>query len=359
MRRLVLGLMTALSLSFMPVTAAIRRRRGPQLPQARRGRLPRLRPRGGCTSSVGHLPGRALHRGPHRQGAQGLPAPRRRRLVRRRRGGPGRWRSAATPSYEEWMGRSQLARALTAYGRSWFIPTKAERNQGARWVRCDVILMGGNTALAPLPYDAAPLVPNPITDSVRKCLTGKYYWTTCDRSHSWRASGDFNVRKGKYPTAKQMRAIAIKKCSPMVDQLQVPLGRAHQGGLEARLPDHGLLQQDDPVTRRAPHRGRPGRRPRRHPRAGPRGLSRGRGPGLPQAPGGRLPRLHARADVRRHRHHARGARARSPTPARWSRSRCCRTGSRGRSAARSTTSWTGSACRPVTSGWAGRCSSSP
>jgi hypothetical protein len=120
------------------------------------------------------------------------------------------------PAWEELLGRSELTRALTAYSRGWFRPTKAERDQGARWLRCDVIAYGGNTDLAPLPYVTAPLIPNPITDDVRKCLTGKFYSTTCIRSHVWRSAGDFNLRTGKYPTSKQMRAIAIKKCSPMV-----------------------------------------------------------------------------------------------------------------------------------------------
>ena len=214
MRRLVLGLMTALSLSFMPVTAASALAGDPNFHRPTEGDCHDYAYAGlyeqADTSPIVLCTERhtaKVHKVfllPDSVSWSDLDAVGRAMDKRCR------------TSFEELLGRSELTHALTAYGKAWFIPTKAERNQGARWVRCDVVLFGGNTALAPLAYDAAPLVPNPITDSVRKCLTGKYYWTTCERSHSWRASGDFNVRKGKYPTAKQMRAIAIKKCSPMV-----------------------------------------------------------------------------------------------------------------------------------------------
>lgn len=55
-----------------------------------------------------------------------------------------------SPAWREWLGWSDLTRALTAYSWAWFQPTKAERDQGARWVRCDVVLYGGNS-IAPLP----------------------------------------------------------------------------------------------------------------------------------------------------------------------------------------------------------------
>jgi hypothetical protein len=120
------------------------------------------------------------------------------------------------PAYYDALGRSELTRALTSYSMAWFMPTKAEKNQGARWVRCDVMLWGGNKRLAALPYDAAPLIPNPITTAVRRCLTATFWDTTCTAAHAWKATGDFNVRKGSFPTKKQMASIAVKKCPRLV-----------------------------------------------------------------------------------------------------------------------------------------------
>ncbi|MFN8193028.1 MAG: septum formation family protein [Nocardioidaceae bacterium] len=119
------------------------------------------------------------------------------------------------PAIDAALGRTELMRALTAYNPSVFIPTKAERQQGARWIRCDVFLWRG-TDLSPLPYDTAPLVPKPLTDNVRRCLNGKLYLTTCDAKHAWKATFDFNVRKGAYPNKTQMARIAGKKCSSHV-----------------------------------------------------------------------------------------------------------------------------------------------
>lgn len=120
------------------------------------------------------------------------------------------------PAWEALLGRTDLKRALTAYSQAAFIPTKAERSQGARWLRCDVILWRG-VGLAPLPYDTAPLVSKPLTDSIRRCLKAKtFYVTTCSSGHAFRATGDFRAPKGPYPTEKRFARIAQNRCPSLV-----------------------------------------------------------------------------------------------------------------------------------------------
>lgn len=120
------------------------------------------------------------------------------------------------PAWEDLLGRSDVKRALTAYSASVFIPTKAERNQGARWLRCDVILYRG-VGLSDLPYDAAPLVSNPITDDIARCLKAKtFYTTTCDAGHAFRATGSFRAPKGPYPSEKKFARIAQNRCPSLV-----------------------------------------------------------------------------------------------------------------------------------------------
>lgn len=122
------------------------------------------------------------------------------------------------PAWETLLGVNDRTQAMTAYGLAWFMPTVAERNAGARWFRCDVYVPAGSSALTPLKYDAAPLVPDPLTNFVRKCMKGKdFAYTSCNARHAWRAKGSFNLRKQKtYPTDKQIRRQALAKCPALV-----------------------------------------------------------------------------------------------------------------------------------------------
>ncbi len=116
------------------------------------------------------------------------------------------------PAWKKWMGRNQLTIALTAYSYGWYSPTQAQRDAGARWLRCDIILLKSK-GLAPLPKNKAPMIPAPITNKVRKCLNGSDYLTTsCSYKHQWRATGDFKMAKGRYPSATKFRKVAASRC---------------------------------------------------------------------------------------------------------------------------------------------------
>lgn len=116
------------------------------------------------------------------------------------------------PAWDAMLGVNALTRVLTPYGATVFKPTKSERTAGARWMRCDVFLYRG-TQVAPLPYDASPMVPSPLPKSLRRCLTAKFAWTNCTKTHIYKATGSFNLKKQPtYPTDRQIRRQAVQKC---------------------------------------------------------------------------------------------------------------------------------------------------
>jgi hypothetical protein len=121
------------------------------------------------------------------------------------------------PAWKEALGGSYASRAMTAYSWGWFIPTKAQRDRGARWIRCDMILFGG-ASLVRLPTDAEPaLGTQPHPDGIAYCLKGESLaYTICSRRHAWRATGTFIMRDTAYPTAREFRRAAIRRCPSRV-----------------------------------------------------------------------------------------------------------------------------------------------
>ena len=118
------------------------------------------------------------------------------------------------------VGRSTKQRLQSAYSYAWWIPTKAQRGQGARWFRCDIVLWGGKTALAPLTATSAPFLDKPIPDSQRLCLVSGAYGTTCDRPHSFRAVAVVKLKTGPWPGKAKLVNRIGKKClaaKPEVD----------------------------------------------------------------------------------------------------------------------------------------------
>ena len=120
------------------------------------------------------------------------------------------------PAYQKWMGRKDTVIALTAYSYGWFTPSADEIAAGARWLRCDIVAYKSG-ALAPLTRNKIPMIPKPLTDSVRKCLNGANYFTTiCTARHQYRATGSFALAKGRYPSATKFQRIAADRCPRLV-----------------------------------------------------------------------------------------------------------------------------------------------
>ncbi|WP_205471994.1 septum formation family protein [Nocardioides sp. SYSU D00038] len=106
------------------------------------------------------------------------------------------------------LGRNVATRALSAYQYAFFAPTKAQRAQGARWLRCDLVL-GGGRRLETLPSPRLPGKPLPRT--VAGCRTGKLHMTSCARPHRFRAV-KVVVLGGRWPGADRLREIGRQKC---------------------------------------------------------------------------------------------------------------------------------------------------
>jgi len=117
------------------------------------------------------------------------------------------------PAWKTALGSTYRGRAMTAYSWGWFIPTKAQRERGARWIRCDVILYGGRS-LVRLPTDDEPaLGAQPHPNGIAACLKARtFIHTVCARRHAWRATGTFVMRQKAYPTDREARRAALRRC---------------------------------------------------------------------------------------------------------------------------------------------------
>lgn len=106
------------------------------------------------------------------------------------------------------LGISANQAALTAYQVLFFRPDNAAWAAGQRWFRCDVALLAG-THLLPLP---TTLVPHPLPDSLRACLTQKGQRTPCSRTHVVRAFATYSLSGSKPPSAQKAEAQGRAEC---------------------------------------------------------------------------------------------------------------------------------------------------
>jgi len=119
------------------------------------------------------------------------------------------------PKVDAVLGRDTATRDTSAYEYFWFMPTKNQRANGARWLSCSVVLVRG-AAFANLPTSTTPFLPaGALPDNVARCLTKGAILTTCKSRHVWRATGTFAVA-GKYPGAKVLNKKATRKCQSRV-----------------------------------------------------------------------------------------------------------------------------------------------
>nr|WP_264674586.1 septum formation family protein [Nocardioides lijunqiniae] len=124
------------------------------------------------------------------------------------------WAKAAKrchPAFRSALGGNAKTRNMSSYIISFFIPTAAERRQGATWLRCDIALPGGKQ-LQPLPTDGGRLLPVPLDDSVTYCLSPKNFRTVCAKPHTYRAGGVVRLSGKRYPGEKRIARIAVRKC---------------------------------------------------------------------------------------------------------------------------------------------------
>ncbi len=117
-----------------------------------------------------------------------------------------------------YFGDRYKALTLSTWTIYWFIPTAAEREAGAKWVRCDAAVYSPGQ-MPKLPTDGSPLLESPPADWHARCAQGEdknYAPTTCNRSHSYRASHAIKY-SGAYPGAEAGARWALRKCRAKFD----------------------------------------------------------------------------------------------------------------------------------------------
>lgn len=119
------------------------------------------------------------------------------------------------PAWNELLGRTHRVRDSSAYQLVWFVPSKDQRQHGARWMSCSVVLRKGNE-LAKLPANKAPLLPKgELGDRIHRCLlatTASTITTRCSAEHGWRATGSFVVSSETFPGTTAVNRAARAKC---------------------------------------------------------------------------------------------------------------------------------------------------
>ncbi|WP_134740250.1 septum formation family protein [Nocardioides sp. 503] len=115
------------------------------------------------------------------------------------------------PAMKSALGTNPKTRAMSSYAAAWFIPSAAERRQGAKWLRCDLILRGGKQ-LQPLPTDGSPLLTAPLSDAVAHCITHRFADTVCTKAHAYRVAGVARIAGKRYPGDKRLAKMATRKC---------------------------------------------------------------------------------------------------------------------------------------------------
>jgi hypothetical protein len=115
------------------------------------------------------------------------------------------------------LGRTHKVQDMSAYTYFWYTPTKAERQAGARWIRCDIALQAGRHLLD-LPTDTAPALPSgTLPKTISRCLTARGpLTTTCSHRHAYKAKGAFTMAVKSYPGPRKLERIAVRHCGRFV-----------------------------------------------------------------------------------------------------------------------------------------------
>lgn len=109
------------------------------------------------------------------------------------------------------IGTNLVSAQLTAYSIGFFGPTTEQQAGGARWLRCDLILVDKKNLL-PLPGDVE-VGDSPFRDEVARCLAGRdFEMTVCAKRHTFRATGAVKVRGTRYPSEKAWSQLGAERC---------------------------------------------------------------------------------------------------------------------------------------------------
>lgn len=112
------------------------------------------------------------------------------------------------------LGGSKRLAAISAYDWWYFMPTKRERAQGARWLRCDLALSASATRLKLLPRRLA--FNGLVLPPVRRCLVGDpLRYVTCSVPHGWVPTR--TVKLARYPESRAAYLAISRRCYEVTD----------------------------------------------------------------------------------------------------------------------------------------------
>lgn len=114
--------------------------------------------------------------------------------------------------YADWVQKS-------AYRVTFFRPTKAQRDAGAAWVRCDAVVLAGPHSLGKVPGRHMGMGGLGPMDQVAKCRRGKrddYAMVICTRPHEFFAQWTPGMRGDHYPGVRAAKKFAADKCMDLV-----------------------------------------------------------------------------------------------------------------------------------------------
>jgi hypothetical protein len=113
------------------------------------------------------------------------------------------------------FGGRAKALQMSAYSFVWFVPSQAQRDAGATWIRCDLVLYS-TRSLKALPTNGDPELGSlPLPNRQARCRAGKradYRMTACDVRHAYRATHARRYPSGGYPGARRMTRWTIRMC---------------------------------------------------------------------------------------------------------------------------------------------------
>lgn len=125
--------------------------------------------------------------------------------------------TACPAQLADYVGGTQQDLRLSMLRAVWFTPTSAQAAAGARWYRCDVIVVDGASALKSLMAPLEGVLGSPRASAVAMCGTAKpgtagFERVPCSATHSWRALSVVPLPAGHYPGAQAVEEAGTAPC---------------------------------------------------------------------------------------------------------------------------------------------------
>ncbi len=142
------------------------------------------------------------------------------------------------PAQRRAVSAGKLGLRLTAYSLGYFAPTAEQQAAGARWLRCDLVLVAGRK-LSPLP-GRLKVGRFPFPDRVSRCLAGRAFSVTvCTKKHTFRATAALRVDAKRFPKERAWKRLGERRCRGAVQSRTFRFGWPSKAAWQAG--DRGLI----------------------------------------------------------------------------------------------------------------------